>query len=207
MNVLALGAHADDIELGCGGTLLKHHAAGDAVNLYVVTDSAYTDRHGRSRTAAAAADDAIRAAELLGGRLHFGGFTALDLRATSKLVFAIEDVIDTTRADRIYTHFPGDTHLDHAAVCQATLIAARRVDQVLAYRSNVQTSPRPFAPTAFVDISATFEAKLQLLDCFRSEAEKMSRWKPLFSNLAFADGAANGFRCAEAFEVLWWRER
>ena len=40
MNVLAVGAHYDDIELGCSGTLIKHVQAGDRVTLLVITDSA-----------------------------------------------------------------------------------------------------------------------------------------------------------------------
>ena len=38
MNVLAVGAHPDDIEIGCGGTLLAHKAAGDTVTMLVLTD-------------------------------------------------------------------------------------------------------------------------------------------------------------------------
>ena len=38
MNILAFGAHPDDIELGCGGTLLKHRKAGHDVYLCVMSD-------------------------------------------------------------------------------------------------------------------------------------------------------------------------
>ena len=43
MNVLAIGAHFDDIELGCAGTLAKHVANGDDVYAYVVTQSGFTN--------------------------------------------------------------------------------------------------------------------------------------------------------------------
>src|SRR5215831_16260588 len=42
VNVLAIGAHFDDIELGCGGALAKHKANGDLVYIYVATDSGYS---------------------------------------------------------------------------------------------------------------------------------------------------------------------
>lgn len=41
MNVLAIGAHFDDVELGCGGSLARHIANNDTVYIYVATDSAY----------------------------------------------------------------------------------------------------------------------------------------------------------------------
>ncbi len=41
MNILALGAHFDDIELGCGGAMAKHIAKGDRVYAYVATVSGF----------------------------------------------------------------------------------------------------------------------------------------------------------------------
>ena len=41
MKVLAIGAHFDDVELGCGGTLLKHRDRGDDIYIVVITHSAY----------------------------------------------------------------------------------------------------------------------------------------------------------------------
>ncbi len=43
MNILAIGAHFDDIELGCSGTLIKHVESGDNVTMLVITDSAFTN--------------------------------------------------------------------------------------------------------------------------------------------------------------------
>ena len=38
MNILAIGPHPDDIEIGCGGTLIKYAQAGHAVSLMILTD-------------------------------------------------------------------------------------------------------------------------------------------------------------------------
>ncbi len=68
--VLAIGAHPDDIELGCGATLLAHHAAGDQVTMLVVTGGENgpvgSDGPGRRRGQEAAA-------RILGARLRWGG--------------------------------------------------------------------------------------------------------------------------------------
>ncbi len=46
MNILGIGAHFDDLELGCGGTLIKHVEQGDNVTMLVITDSSYKDPSG-----------------------------------------------------------------------------------------------------------------------------------------------------------------
>src|SRR5215217_6537460 len=69
MNVLAIGAHPDDIELGCGGTLLAHRARGDEVALLVMTvgERGPQDVEPRVR-------EQEMAAERLGAELFWGGF-------------------------------------------------------------------------------------------------------------------------------------
>ena len=48
MNVLAIGAHFDDVELGCGGVLAKHASAGDNVYVYVATVSGFSDHNNQA---------------------------------------------------------------------------------------------------------------------------------------------------------------
>ena len=43
MRILAIGAHFDDVELGCGGAVARHTKGGDDVVIYVATNSGYTD--------------------------------------------------------------------------------------------------------------------------------------------------------------------
>jgi len=47
MNVLAIGAHFDDIELGCGGVIAKHIDLGDNVTVYVATESGFSDHRNK----------------------------------------------------------------------------------------------------------------------------------------------------------------
>ena len=44
--IIAIGAHYDDIELGCSGTLIKHVQSGDKVTMLVIADSAYENLNG-----------------------------------------------------------------------------------------------------------------------------------------------------------------
>ena len=60
-SVLAVGAHPDDIELGCGGALAKHVAAGDRVTMLVVTRGEEGPGDSQERVR-----EQLRAVEVLG---------------------------------------------------------------------------------------------------------------------------------------------
>ncbi|WP_169704462.1 PIG-L deacetylase family protein [Candidatus Kuenenia stuttgartensis] len=70
MNVLAVGAHFDDIELGCSGTLIKHVKNGDKVIMLVVTDSSYSNPNGELiRNSETAYQEGQKAANIIGAEL------------------------------------------------------------------------------------------------------------------------------------------
>ena len=67
MNILAIGAHYDDIELGCGGTLAKHISKGDKVIVFVATVSGFKDHKGKLvRSNEIAEREGIQAMKVLG---------------------------------------------------------------------------------------------------------------------------------------------
>src|ERR671929_1785591 len=109
--VLAIGAHPDDIELGCGATLLAHAAAGDSVTMLVMTGgengpgtrAQVTGRWAEQRTAAAT----------LGATLRWGGLRDCTLTPDTTTVRLVEDTLTQTRADLVYVHAPDDSHQDH----------------------------------------------------------------------------------------------
>jgi LmbE family N-acetylglucosaminyl deacetylase len=146
MNVLAIGAHPDDIELGCAGTLIKHVASGDPVTMLVVTmgevgPGAVSERH--------LPDCEVSLREL-------------------ELVHLIESAIRQTEATVIYTHGLLDTHQDHRAVALASLGAARHCGRILCYDA---PSSYGFTPTVFTDISDSLEKKVAALQCHTSQVE------------------------------------
>lgn len=161
-DVLAIGAHPDDIELGCGASLLAHSAAGDRVTMLVLTGGengpGTADRHAEQRTAATT----------LGARLRWGGLVDCTLLPDAATVRLIESVIEETAADLVYVHAPEDSHQDHRAAAAATLSAARRLPRVLHYQS---PSTLSFNPTVFVDITAYLSGKLVALKAHASQVE------------------------------------
>src|ERR1041384_2133012 len=105
MNVLAIGPHPDDIELGCGGTLLAHRARGDRVAMLVMTigERGPQDREPRVR-------EQEIAAERIGADLYWGGFDDGAVPEGRESTALIDEIACRFGADVIYTHSPRDSH-------------------------------------------------------------------------------------------------
>ncbi|MEA3457335.1 MAG: PIG-L family deacetylase, partial [Candidatus Thermoplasmatota archaeon] len=135
MNVLAIGAHFDDIELGCGGSVVKHVKNKDNVYMYVLTNSGYEDYDGTiMRTKDVALEEGRNAASILGVDLICEGLKTKELRYSVDLIERINKIIDDLNIDLVYTHWVHDVHQDHSSVGRATLNAARHVPRILMYR-------------------------------------------------------------------------
>lgn len=201
MRILALGAHADDVELGCGGALLRWASHGHAVHIHVATDSAYTAPDGREvRAAAGATAEAHRAAERIGATLSFGPFKSFEMTFSEPLNAHLITVLDRVQPDLIVTHWAGDTHPDHQAVARATLHAGRRVPSILAYASNWYPGAEAYDPRLFIDISDTLDAKLELIAIYAGEdARTGGAWRDWSRERAAILGRVIGVRYAEAF--------
>ncbi|BCY12015.1 hypothetical protein L3i22_071030 [Actinoplanes sp. L3-i22] len=191
-SVLAIGAHPDDIELGVGGTLAAHRAAGDAVTMLVVTGGQNGPGEVTGRRAEAEA-----AARNLDCRLLWGRLRDCAVVADADTIMVIENAIRETEADVVYVHAPDDSHQDHRAVAAATLSAARHSRRVLHYRS---PSTIKFEPSLYVDISAHLDRKLAALACHRSQVENSAMVDPeVVAASARHFGAQARVRFAEAF--------
>jgi LmbE family N-acetylglucosaminyl deacetylase len=169
-SVLAVGAHPDDIELGCGGALAAHDAAGDSVAMLVLTGG----EHGAG-TLWQRQREQERAAAALGATLIWGGLADCAVAVDAASVALVEEAIGRVGADTIYVHSADDTHQDHRAAAAVTLAAARFQSVVLHYRSPTTTQ---FQPTLYVDIAAHLGRKLQALGCHRSQVEGAALVEP-----------------------------
>jgi LmbE family N-acetylglucosaminyl deacetylase len=171
--VLAVGAHPDDIELGCGATLLAHSAAGDAVTMLVMTGGENGPGDGAAVVGRRAEQE--QAARTLGAALLWGGLRDCTVTADSATVAVVERAIQETGADAVYVHAPDDSHQDHRAVAAATLAAARRLSRVLHYQS---PSTLTFSPATFVDVTAFLSGKLAALRAHASQVELSAMVEP-----------------------------
>ena len=165
MKILAIGAHPDDIEAGCAGTLLKYVQQGHEVHMLVMTEG----QHGSD--AAVRREEQNRSLEVLGpGSLTWGGYRDTELSPRmNEMIQDIESVIRRFLPDFIFVNHDDDTHQDHRALNKATVTATRYVRNVIFYEGPTSQN---FAPTVFVDIRETIEKKISMLLAHQSQVMK-----------------------------------
>lgn len=204
MNVLAIGAHFDDVELGCAGSLAKHKADGDRVLVQVITHSKYRDLDGNlMRARSVALEEGKKAAEIVGFELICNNYETKQVKFDHQLIEDINRTIDENDIDIIYTHWDCDVHQDHWAVGKATMAAGRKVGSMLMYQSNLYTSSTHFAPNFFVDISGFIDIKKNAILAHAVEVEKFgSDWVEFWINEAANNGKKFNVAYAEAFQAV-----
>lgn len=159
--VLAIGAHPDDVEIGVGGLLAAHRAAGDAVVILTLC------RGDRGGTAGQRQHESLAAADLIGARLFLEDLEDTKISPADPTVGIIERIVDQVGPSVVYTHSQHDRHQDHRAVHQAVSVATRRVPTLACYQSPSATVD--FHPNRFVPIDGYTDTKLALLECFASQ--------------------------------------
>ncbi|MFC1623830.1 PIG-L deacetylase family protein [Candidatus Omnitrophota bacterium] len=204
MNVLAIGAHFDDIELGCGGTLAKHKAGGDRVISQVVTHSKYHNHDGiLMREKEKAFREGEKAAGIIGCELICNNYETKQVRFGYELIEDINRVIDNNKIDLIYTHWDHDIHQDHQAIGKASLAAGRKVNRLLMYQSNLYTNTTSFVANYFVDISDFIEVKKKSIMAHKTEVKKFgSEWVDFWINEAANNGKKFSVKYAESFQLV-----
>ena len=206
MRILAIGAHADDVELGCGGSLARWAAEGHELHVCVVTDSAYGDPAGTPiRSEGAARSEAEAAAGILGAKLHWLWFPGLLVSFDEPLNKALRGLVEALRPDVVLSHWSEDTHHDHRMVALATLHSARHVPRLLAYRSNWYLGTVPFVASLFMDIEPWYDTKLELIRLHQSEHGRAGdRWEAFLLAEARLRGLEAGCQLAEGFLPIRW---
>ena len=159
--VLAIGAHPDDVEIGCGGTLLSHAAQGHRVVIATLS-------HGAGGGCASTREQEARlAAERIGAQLYLANLPDMRITEGPETIDTLSQIIRTEQPTIVYTHSGCDLHQDHRAVHRATMVAARGVTNVLCYQSP-STTP-DFHPTFFVPVSSFLDDKVELLSAYGSQ--------------------------------------
>lgn len=194
LRILVLGAHPDDIELGCGASLAKLARAGAHIDAVVFSKG----RRGALSDADRAAESKT-ALQLLGIRqVAIYDFEDTQLwRHVNEMIEVIDGHMAAQLPDRVYTMFQHDRHQDHRAVYEASATACRKVPQLLGYET--PSSYPNFVPTVFEQIDAHLETKVAALKCHASQAdrhymqESNIRAAAHFRGAQIAQGPSEGF--------------
>ena len=165
MNILAVGAHPDDIEIGCAGTLIKYAQRGHNVFFLLMTKGEMGGEAEIRRK------EQMKAADIIGAKdIFWGGFKDTELLDEgNEIIHTVEDYIKKIQPNFIFVNFFDDTHQDHRSVNRSVLSAARYVKNVMFYE--VPTTNN-FTPNVFVDIGSVLDRKLEALEAHASQIMK-----------------------------------
>jgi LmbE family N-acetylglucosaminyl deacetylase len=208
LKILAVGAHPDDIEVGCAATLALFKRKGYEVYFLVLTKGeASGDPEIRER-------ECINAAGVIGvDNVYFGGLRDTKITDEVTTIIEVENVINEVKPDILFVHSPKDTHQDHRGTALAAMSAGRKMKNILLYES--PAALREFCPQIFIDVESTFNVKIDALKMFmsqnsksfcedlftRDEGSRMLHIISAMEGLARFRGFQIGVKMAEAFEV------
>jgi len=165
LNVLAVGSHPDDIELGCFGTLAKHHLNGDKIFGTILTNGEISDKPNKRRK------ESEQSAKLIKMKLIYGNFKDGNIPADSSLVLFLDKIIKKHKIDVVYTHTEHDRHQDHRNVAAASISSGRNINELYSYET--PSVLYPFNPQLFVDITKTIEFKTFAIKKHGSQKKKI----------------------------------
>ena len=195
MNILAVGAHPDDLELGCFGVLGLHKQKGDKIFGAIISDGSLSSDPKKRMS------ETKKAAKLIDMKLFFGNFPDGSLKNDATLVTFLDEIIAKNKISIMYTHTMHDRHQDHKVVASASLSSSRYIDELYSYET--PSVIYPFSPQLFVDVTDTFHTKIDAIKKHDTQKEKIYMQIEAIEGLAkfrsYQCGLKN--RLCEAFEI------
>ncbi len=220
-NVLVAVAHPDDELLGEGGTIRRLANEGIHCHALILGEGLTSRGQKRDDTASFELDelksDARNAAKIVGYEtIDFvdfpdNRFDSIDLL---DIIKKLSGYIEKYNPDTIFTHHHGDLNIDHRKACEAVLTACRpvgkyNVKRIYAFETPSSTEwnymyESAFTPNVYINVSDTFQAKVEGMKCYRSEstAYPHPRSSEALEALAMYRGSNIGCAKAEAFMLL-----
>jgi len=204
LTVVCIGAHPDDPESGCGGTLARYSALGHAVTIVYLTrgergiDGKSLDEAARIRTA-----ESETACRIIGAKPVFFGQIDGATEFTRAHVEAMSRLLADEHPDILFTHWPVDTHMDHQVASMLTIRAWMRRGAGSLYFFEVDTGDQTegFFPNTYVDVSAVMEKKKSALFAHVSQ-DGQAIWREHHEIMAQWRGREVAVPAAEAFVHL-----
>jgi LmbE family N-acetylglucosaminyl deacetylase len=216
-NVLAVGAHPDDVEILCSGTLAKLARAGHRVTVAHATSGDVGHYRIPAKELAEIRErEAAEAASVIGAESIGLGFHDFGVYDDWETLHVFADVIRRVKPDVIITHGPGDYLMEHIKVGRITVAAS-----YAAGCPNIETGREfhdaippiffmdtvgaiDFKPSDYVDVTDVMELKRAALGRHESQLKWMKeRWGTdlleLMEAVSRSRGVQSGVRYAEAF--------
>lgn len=204
MNILAIGSHPDDIEIGCGGALLRHRANGDQVKMLVLTGGGRGGDINSGNLVFTRMKEAKTAADLIDATLILWDYTDTEIPETYALVEKIERIVNEFKPDRVYIPYGQDTHQDHRVTSNVAKSACRKVKQILEYEE--PSSYNSFTANYWIDITDHIEKKLEAIKAHVSQGHKEILKAKSIEGLNLYRGYQSNVEYAEGFSTFKFLE-
>jgi len=205
--ILLFCAHNDDNIIGAGGTIANYIKEGHEVFSYIFSFGEKSHPHFKKKEVIKMRiKESVRATKILGDKIHYFGLQegnfekeVLNKKIKSKII----SIIESKKPKKIFVHSGEDPHPDHKAVYKTIKSIVPRIDNSIDIYSFDVWNPirlkNKNAPKLVVDISKTFNKKIQALKAHKSQ--KLT-WLSLMWNIyrkAILNGIAHNAKYAEVF--------
>ena len=223
LRVLGLGAHPDDMEWHCGGTLARYARLGHAVTIcHVSNGNKGSFRYTSEELARVRRKEAIAAAAVIGAESLSADVPDGEVANTVENQYRVTECIRRARPDLVIAVDPQDYHGDHRAVgemaihctfmatCPLYKTASPHMDDVPVLYFCDTSAGLGFQPTEWVDITDVLDTKVEMMLAHESQLEWIGRRSDgnlregvaeEFKAIARFRGMQCGVRYAEAFRV------
>jgi LmbE family N-acetylglucosaminyl deacetylase len=173
LKIVCLGAHPDDPESGCGGTLAKFAGLGYPVTIiYLTRGEAGITGKSNEEAAAIRSNEALAACKILNAKAIFAGQVDADTVMNNDWVKKIEGILAEERPDIVFTHWPVDSHKDHQIASLLTIqswVRAKQRFELYFFEVCIGEQTMTFRPTDYIDITSTQEQKRKSVFCHASQ--------------------------------------
>ncbi len=204
LKVVCVGAHPDDPETGCGGTLAKLASQGHDVRIIYLTRGEAGIKEGeRHTTGKVRTRESLRACSILRGVPLFAGQMDGETDAGAEQSRNFTEVLGALQPDIVFTHWPIDTHHDHRTAAQLVYNAWQSLAEqftLVYYEVMTGVQTHHFRPNCFIDISPTWHQKRSAI--YAHESQNPNRFYPYHVEIEKQRGAEADLERAEAFVVV-----
>lgn len=182
MKILAIGAHPDDVEILCAGTIAKFSKLGHEVFICHVCDGSRGSKtHTQEEIAAIRRKEAIASAAIIGAKSLTANIPDIEVVVDLESRLKIVDILRQADPDLVITHSPDDYMTDHINVSRLVFESTYCANLGLVKTEHPPTTKLPFLyymdtlaglnfmPDEYVDISETIDIKIEMMMKMQSQ--------------------------------------
>jgi LmbE family N-acetylglucosaminyl deacetylase len=200
LKIIVAGAHPDDPESGCGGTMALYAAQGhEVVSAYLTRGERGIEGKSIEEAARIRTEEATKACKILNARAEFLGQIDGSCEITKESYAEVYNFFKRENPDIVFTHWPIDTHRDHR-ICSVLVYDAwlnlgkKYALYYFEVESGIQT--QNFSPSVYTDIGSVLKQKTAACmvqtsqnpeDFYENTHRKMEKFRGMESNCETAE--------------------